>query len=337
MKARQSNIEVLRILLMFMMLYLHSYRALDDLRPTLSMPEQGLMHFLYVLSIVMTDTFVLISGWFSIRFSLQRLGGFLFQCFFLGIIIVVSAYLHGDVSLSFDTLKTIFALHPADRWFFKTYLCLYLVSPFLNAAIERLSQKQFGIVLLCYWLFLLIYGKSTEWFMSAYSPPAFIGLYLLGRYVRTYASEGFALKSLQVKYSKLGLILTFLLPLTVIAALCYPHGNSSLFGRLYSYASPITIIASLALILFFSRIKAGSSHFINTIGASTFAVYLIQENGMVTPYYDLGLQTIFKNFNGFAWVGMYAIYLVAVFSLCILVDQVRLFVWRRLEKRFFPV
>lgn len=84
---RQSNIELLRCLSMFMVLFLHSSFlafGMPDSEAVQSNPwlwggriaQQG-------IGIVAVDVFVLISGWFSIKPKKESICSFLFQIAFL--------------------------------------------------------------------------------------------------------------------------------------------------------------------------------------------------------------------------------------------------------------
>lgn len=86
MKERQSNIELLRIIAMFLVLLVHAnFYSLGVVTPqdirAFSL-DSVLKVFFEAISINCVDIFVLISGWFGIRASFKGGCKFLFQCFF---------------------------------------------------------------------------------------------------------------------------------------------------------------------------------------------------------------------------------------------------------------
>ena len=90
-KLRESNMELLRITAMILVLMVHaSFKALDA--PTLSdlhiNPTSTFFRlFSESISIVCVNVFVLISGWYGIKAKGSRLLAFLFQVYFLNIMI----------------------------------------------------------------------------------------------------------------------------------------------------------------------------------------------------------------------------------------------------------
>lgn len=85
--ARNSNIEALRIVAMFLILVIHvnffsigeptTEKAVTDAVPTfVSCLFQSIAY-------ISVDLFVLISGWFGISFSIKRLAAFVFQSIFV--------------------------------------------------------------------------------------------------------------------------------------------------------------------------------------------------------------------------------------------------------------
>lgn len=85
-KERLSNIELLRILSMFMILGLHAnFVALprpDNAFIIANPIESSLRIFLEYLCIVSVDVFVLISGWFRIKATTRSITNFLYQIVF---------------------------------------------------------------------------------------------------------------------------------------------------------------------------------------------------------------------------------------------------------------
>lgn len=86
MLKRQSNIELLRIVAMFLVLVVHAdFMALGE--PTFdemnTQPLPSVIRvFIQSCAIVCVNVFVLISGWFGVRPNVKSVSKFLFQCFF---------------------------------------------------------------------------------------------------------------------------------------------------------------------------------------------------------------------------------------------------------------
>ena len=82
-KIRQSNVELLRIITMILVMIVHAnFRALPS--PTIeevaNVPTSSFLRFFTEsVSIICVNVFVLISGWFGIKFNWKKLTEFLFR------------------------------------------------------------------------------------------------------------------------------------------------------------------------------------------------------------------------------------------------------------------
>lgn len=188
---RQSNFELLRIVAMFMVLAVHAdFWALgapsaEDF--SANPANAWLRTVLESVTIVCVNVFVLISGWFGIRFSMRGLTNFVFQCvyFLFGIYIIMLAF--GLVTLSIKGIAGCLCL-TSSNWFIRAYAALYILSPVLNSFVDKASKRQFAVVLALFFLFQTIWGWSgaAAFVVNGYSAFSFIGLYLLARYTRLY-------------------------------------------------------------------------------------------------------------------------------------------------------
>lgn len=187
---RQSNIELLRIVSMFLILVVHvSYFSLGI--PTQEMinesPQSSLTHLLFIaLSICAVDTFVLISGYFGIKPSFNKTLSLCFIGLFYPIVIAIvfATFLGSNINLA-----RVLYLYPHSGWFLLSYLILYLISPTLNAFIQQASQKELRNMILWFYAFQTIFGwinNSCVEYEDGYSALSFIGIYLLGRYLKLY-------------------------------------------------------------------------------------------------------------------------------------------------------
>lgn len=191
-KTRDSNIELLRLIAMFLVLVVHAdfwSLGCPTQEETLATPMNAFCRFFFEsLSVICVDVFVLISGWFGIRANAKSFCNFVFQCLFFTVGIYAVALSVGLTSLSLKGLLGCFAMIN-NYWFIKAYVGLYILSPVLNAFVEYAEEKTFRQVLLGFFLFQTLYAwisDGAEFFEHGYSTMSFIGLYLLARYVKVY-------------------------------------------------------------------------------------------------------------------------------------------------------
>lgn len=187
---RDSNLELLRIVAMFLVLVVHAdFLSLG--RPTRveiqSVPLASYTRFFIgSLSIVCVNVFILISGWFGIRPSVKSFSNFIFQCLFFSIGLYVVFILTGKNQFSLKGLAG--CLFFKGYWFIYAYIGLYILAPILNAFVNTIKEGQIKLFLMVFFLFQTMYGWSSfaSFFVGGYSTISFIGLYVLGRYLRLY-------------------------------------------------------------------------------------------------------------------------------------------------------
>ncbi len=353
--VRQLNMELMRIVAMMLVLLVHA-TFLSNPWPVKSMFEEApgstfVFSYVEAIGLVCVNCFILISGYFSIRPKLKSLCNLLFMVYFYKVVIFGLDWAVNGFSVM-NLQKTLF---PFTDWFVGAYLGLYLLSPLINKYVDLASEKDLRTFLIVYLSLQVLVGwlmpftSETSGFVfeapfmdfsNGYSVFAFIGLYCLARYVKLHGSV--ALGRLLTRWKARDFILLFF-ALTLVntlffaaARLYVPWPNiayylSHLFEK---YTNPFTIAASVCLLFFFMKIKvketSGFAPTIVVFGKSAFAVYLIHFNFLVLPYFKQGAHAIYAGLPIWGWVPAILGFVVAVYTLCVLIDQLRLYVWRKL-------
>lgn len=333
-KVRLSNIELLRIIAMFLVLVVHAdFFSLG--KPTVqdisAAPLPSFTRFFFQsLSILCVDVFVLISGWFGIKPTFNRVASFLFQCFFFFIGIYAVCLFLGLEILSVRGIAGCFFLLQWN-WFIKAYIGLMILAPVLNVFIERASERQFRNVLICFYVFQTLYGwmsGAAVFFESGYSTMSFIGLYMLARYVHLYPSK-YTQKSPVFDFAVFFAIIMF----QTIIAFCFLRSSAHIF----SYISPLVVLSSLYLLLLFSKLHI-QSRVINWIAISSFAVFLLHTNpNLCSPYFIPTIKQIYAHFNGLMCLFVIFLFLLSVFISAIFIDKIRIAIWNMVKDKIIPV
>ena len=326
-KQRLSNIELLRLLAMLYVLIVHAdfstfgAPTMEGLavRPVGVCVQYGFECF----AICCVDVFVLISGWFGIRFSLNKLWAFLFQVVFysLGLFLLAVA-ITLQKALTLEGLKSIFLFNGSDYWFIKAYLILMVLAPMLNAFCDYASRREFKTILIVYFAILMVYGwlepASVHFTMNGCTALSFVGLYLLGRYLKMYRPKltNYNRRIYAVVYVVACLVMFFMCLLFLSQGV-----RVTLDSRLLNYGSPLVILSAVALLLFFSK-WTFANKVVNQAAKSCLAVYLLHCNYFVFPIYkDLTLKA-----HQLGW-GVVVLFVLAVFVLAIMVDRLRIVMW----------
>ena len=327
-KVRDSNMELLRLVAMFLVLVVHAnFRALPvpGMTHVHNNPSSAFLMFMTeAFSIYAVNLFVLLSGWYGIRFKAKRLGELIFQVLFFGLFAIGVCAIFAPEELQTDVLSRLFILGQNDYWFVKAYIALYLLSPVLNAYIEKASARQFGWVLIGFFAFQFLFDwayVSTRWLANGYSLPSFIGLYLLARYMRLHPIKLWKLN----RWIDLGIYLLVVAFLTIIMFVIKQSAGRG--DYLYFYTCPLVILGAMHLLLFFSKFSF-HSRVINWLALSAFGAYLTQSSSFIGGrFYDDILLNWFNTEPRCEFIIYSSLLVIAVFFGSILIDKVRIAIW----------
>lgn len=324
--VRQSNFELLRIIAMLMVMVCHAigYVQEKDLVGIAGISKLAVVQF----CLVCVNVFVMISGWFGIKASWKGAASLLFQVVFLTALCFLAFWAMGlPVSFKKDLLP--YLVLGYGYWFVISYLILYGLAPVLNAFIEKATEKEYRFVLYFYFTAEFIYGFLLDkgHFNYGFSALSFIGLYLLARYARLYPGRLFS-------FGKWTDLLIYA-GVSILSMILFWFGYKW-FGmgfHLNHYNSPLAIIAALYFLLFFSKLKV-QSNTINWLAVSAFAIYILHENRLISPYF----HQLFRELKTDLDLGAYYPAMLGLLLLiglgCILVDKLRILAWKPIQKLF---
>ncbi len=268
--VRQSNFEALRLLCMIMVLNLHSFWGYEHG----SGVWQALDFFRESLCICAVDCFILISGYFGIKWKFKSFFNLVFQILFysVGIYLVVVALgiVDWNVKDFIERFACLFAI--SKSWGFVVgYVLLYLCAPFLNALAENTTKRElllFIIVLFVTINFISVPRSSIFTYML---------VYLIGRFLRKTNVETVRFHSERAYL----LTTTFIFIFVYFCLFRILHiNNAATIGNWpigfigYDYAAPLVILQAVFLFMVFAKLKF-SSKFINWCAQSCFAIFLI--------------------------------------------------------------
>lgn len=337
-KVRDSNMELLRLVAMLLVLVVHAnFRALPvpGMSYVMNHPTSAFLMFLTEgVSIYAVDLFVLLSGWYGIRFKASRFAELLFQVLFFGLFAIGICALFAPDELRHDVFQRLFILGQNDYWFVKTYMALYLMAPVLNAFVEHSSRRQFAGVLIALFAYQFLFGwlfESTRWLQAGYSLPSFMGLYLLARFMRLHPISVWKLN----RWWDLAIYLLMVLTLTVSMFVLKLHAARG--GALYFYICPLVIIGAVHLLLFFSKFSFRSK-VVNWLAISAFGAYLTQSSSFIgSRFYDKIILNWFNNEPRLQFIIYVGLLILAVFFGSILIDKLRLLLWRGVCSLVSPI
>jgi len=337
---RQSNIELLRNISMFLILVIHANFV--------SLPKIGyeelasntwpsvFRFFIEAIGVAAVNVFVFISGWFGVNTKMKSVLSFIYLILFYLLGGGILFYLLGKAPLGFNELLDIFQLSRND-WFIKSYFVLMIIAPILNAFSKNAEEKTQRYVVIAFFLFEAIYGWAAggrRFFVNGYGPLHFIGLYITAQYVHNQMASNSTPAWLKrsVHMPKWVDMMVFLLmaianTMIVVVGLTYLKSDS-LRGIVFAYSNPLMIIEAVYLLLFFNKIKMPYVKAINWLGASSFAVYLFHSQATIrAEFFNTQIQYLYASYSGVACVALIFLFLCLVYLASLLIDQLRILSW----------
>lgn len=338
-KSRDLNIDLLRIIAMFMIVTIHAIGHSGlFLSNDLSGVNKALVRLLDSIVTVGSSLFILISGYYMIgkRMNLKKILNLWGKTLFYSIAIFI-IFLMLDKKVY--TFESIFPVLTEKYWFITAYITLYFFSPIINIGLNKLTKNQFKyliIVFLILMSFVRMFFNNGGIFSGSILPVILI--YCIGAYIKKYV-EIDKKKKYFSKYFLTAIILTlvyFIIEISIKIIVQYPNIYAqSICTELLRVLPQVRDITSIFVIfmsaLLFMKfltieIKPGKfSKFITYISPCVFSVYLIHENiHMRTMWVQFGLS----NFSHSFMLIPYLLFLITiVFTGCILIDLARQWIW----------
>lgn len=289
--ARNSNIELLRIIAIIMIVFSH-YCVHGIGVGITSKLDLGINRFIleiFVLGNIGTVLFVLISGYYlsnSKKVKLKKLIHLLFQILFYSVSIYFILYFLGLNSLSIkNIIKAFLPFTFKEYWFATCYIMLYLFHPYINRLLNTLSRKEHLLFILLMLLFFVILHTLTNQDYYGNELIQFIMIYCIGAYFNKYPQNKFGEKRNNLKSLLLSscLIIISIISIDIIGTYLNIGFMNNPNKFLLSRTSPLVILFCCSLFDIFMRKKASENKFINGISILVFGVYLISDNKYIRP------------------------------------------------------
>ena len=192
---RNQGLDLLRNLSMFMVVMLHVLDVGGMLTATQEQPlKYEPLKILQIASMCAVNCYGLISGYVGYRskWQIASIATLWLQVFLYsaGFGVLFYVLMPGKVSLT-DIIKICMPVLMQRYWYFTAYVALFFTMPLLNAAIERISRRQFEIsfslllflLTVCQQLVIVNNPFGTN---SGYSYLWLIVLYCVGAYLGKY-------------------------------------------------------------------------------------------------------------------------------------------------------
>lgn len=316
---RQSNFELLRIVCMYNILLCHLlFHGCNGLQlnPCVSKVSVVIEAFLSFH----VNAFLLISGYFGIRFHFKSLLKFILPCAFYSVLIYLLFEWSGDHlnSINIKGLLKRFAFICRDSpwWFVEKYFYLFLTAPIFNIALKYSKKRELQIILVLLLLVNIGIGgvMHSDFNRNGFCYNHFVLMYMLGGYIARFGIE--------LKSSRLILGYIF----TSILIVLPPH-------IVRGYVNPFVIIQAICVFLLFEKMRF-QSRWINYLAASTFSVYLIHDEDVYSrPFLRVMVANFYSLFSS-DWCFLLGLIIVSIIAFIGLIFVDKLFKYTIVDRLY---
>ena len=275
------------------------------------------------------NLFVLISAYFLSRstINIKKIIRLELQVIFYSIFIGLIFYFFQPHNVSLKSLiKSFFPLLGMQYWFYKVYLMLFILIPFLNCFSNVLDKKNYQKLLVILFTILSVissfYGYWEENIFSFLG--WFIFIYFCAAYIRIY-NEDF------LRNRGFYFIIAFGVYLLYLSI--YIFFNMKL--HFISANNVFVFLISFCIFLGFLNFDIGSIRIVNIIASATFGVYLIHDNMFLRKFlwHDFFKNSSYQSSHLLVLHSVITIF--SLYILCTLIDLLRHFIFDRLLFNFW--
>ncbi len=317
-KSRLSNFEALRLLCMLMILNLHSFYGYNSGGGIF----QALDFFRETTSICAVDCFVLISGYFGIRWKFRSFFNLVFQIYFYSVGVYLVAVGLGFADWNIKDFAVRFACLYTSSWgFVVSYVMLYFSAPLLNMFAEKSSPRNLLIYIIVMFVAINFVSLPTSSFFT------YALVYMIGRYLSKVKINEFDIPAGKLYWITTCAIFIFVyLCLYKVLHISDMQNISKLpIGVLgYSYSSPFVLLQAVFLFCFFAKMKF-NSRFINWCATSSFAIFLIHMHPTIKEIGYYSYTRYLYELPVVQHILLLVVLMTSVFFLSIMIDKVRIF------------
>ena len=277
--SRNSNHELLRIIAMYMIVFIHANMYLRSF--CTGGYARFFNGFVNGLCNIGVTCFILLSGYYGVKFSVRKLVKM--ECMMITYSILETVILWvalpeqmQGAALMEQLVKSCLPFITRKYWFYSCYVCLILFSGYIQKFIDLLDRKAFQKLLL---LMLVLFSVLPALFYFELVPDNGKGLvqmimiYMLGRYLSMYCAGPFVKKGTKAMATGLFVILWIVNGLSHE----FPIQIGGIYHHLCKDNSITNIVMAVILFLLFGEIKI-QSKVVNRAASCVFAVFALNNS-----------------------------------------------------------
>lgn len=333
-KRRESNLELYRIIVMLSIVahhYVVNSGLIELLNEETTLTKNSIFFYLFGMwGKTGINCFVMITGYFMCKsnITLLKFLKLVLEVLFYKIVIYSIFVICGYVTFNLsDFFKQLFFIRNVKIGFVSCFILFYLCIPFLNQLINHLKQRQHKNLIFLSLFIYSFFGTVPGFHVSMNYVSWFCVLYFIASYNRIYSYPHKGETKFWLTYS----VLFILLACCSVIGIIFFKLPFTAYKFVSDSNAALAVVVAFCTFNLFNSIHLPYNKWINRIGGSTFGVLLIHANCDIMRQW-LWRDTIqcVEHFN----VPFYALYAIicvfAIFSICIIIDRIRIHTIERL-------
>ncbi|MCR5160192.1 MAG: acyltransferase [Lachnospiraceae bacterium] len=359
---RNTGIDMLRILSMFLIVILHVLGQGGAMVRVSSHPSTyQACWFLETCAFCAVNCYGLISGYVGggTKLRVSRLLYLWMVVWFYSVIIALlflafapEMYAQAGVPKAFSDLfigsrtywilKILFPVSMKNYWYFSGYAALFFLMPFINRAVSKMGEQECRTVLKVLFIVFSVWTAAPKAissdFLNLTSGYTFVWLlmlYLAGACIRKSRFPG---------WKKGTCVLIFFVCVLfswgwkmIVEDLTRASLGKAVFGRVFmTYTAPTIVLCGAALLILFSKLEIRGrilTAIVRFLAPLSFSVYIIHTHPLI---WECVLKGAFRQYSAYGPVQVIPAVLVtalAIFLICSLLDFARLKLFELLRIR----
>lgn len=318
MKKRESNFELLRIVLMLLIIVGHLLLNSEKLG-AIGTKEYYITNIMRSFTVFGVNGFILLSGYFGINLNYKKLIRLDIKILFYTWIFFVIGIVSGihQINIIKDILL-IFPVITKRYWFITDYFVLCILSPFLNKFIQSLDREELKKLLLISGI--IFYLIATFCFMinadqivndSGYGMINFIYLYFIGFYLKHYYKDEHS----SIFYFSIYGIISIML---FVVNWGMTKITGFYFDSLISYNTIFVLGGAISLFLAFKNLKIPTYTIINR-SAACLSIYVIHTNPTISQFMFCNILKI-NQITGIKLIPIIFVQTSLIYVICYVID-----------------
>lgn len=331
-KNREANLDLLRIVSMLLIVFLHSidHSGVLENAENCGMGMYFYIRFTYAMCMVCVNIYVMLSGYFMVnaKFRLHKLVALWMEAAFYGFVLKLVFMLTGKEAFSvFSLVSCFFPILTGRYWFLTIYVGMYLIAPFLNTLIYAMDRRQHGMLNICLFAIMSLWaslhpaiagmnsggGWGLAWFVVLYLAAAWLRLY--------YESKGKTFR-----YYAVYVAIPAMMAAGQLAARALDIGIlQTIIGNWFHYNSAPVYLMTISLFVAFLNLEIRNkklSNLISCIAPLTLGVYLIHAHANVSPW-SWEVLKLHQKMDSVLFLPIQLASIIGIFVVCAAIDATR--------------